>query len=92
MKDQVDGLDLYVAGKATVNDTFDRYMSTKHDLRATTRSNYIYDRFVRKTFGRKKISDIKFSDVLQFYLYLLNENELAIGTLDSIHALLHPTF
>lgn len=27
IKDQLDGLDLYVAGKATVNDTFDRYLS-----------------------------------------------------------------
>ena len=39
MKDQLDGLDLYVAGKATINDVFDRYMSTKYDLRETTRSN-----------------------------------------------------
>ena len=94
MKDQLDGLDLYVAGKATVNDTFDRYMSTKYDLRETTRSNYIYmyDRFVRDTFGRKKIADIKYSDVLQFYYHLLNEEELALGTLDSVHTLLHPTF
>lgn len=75
MKDQLDGLDLYVAGKATVNDTFDRYMSTKYDLRATTRSNYlyVYDRFIRETFGKKKIAGIKYSDVLQFYYYLLNE-------------------
>ena len=36
MKDQLDGLDLYVAGKATINDTYDRYISTKYDLRATT--------------------------------------------------------
>lgn len=94
MKDQLDGLDLYVAGIATVNHTFDRYISTKHDLRATTKSNYlyIYDRFVRKTFGKKKIADIKFSDVLQFYLFLLDDKELAIGTLESIHTLLHPTF
>lgn len=94
MKNQLDGLDLYVAGKATVNDTFDRYMSTKYDLRATTRSNYlyIYDRFIRETFGRKKIAGIKYSDVLQFYYHLLNEEELALGTLDSIHTLLHPTF
>lgn len=94
MKDQLDGLDLYVAGKATVNDTFDRYMSTKYDLRDTTRSNYIYiyDRFVKDTFGRKKIADIKYSDVLQFYYHLLNEEELALGTLDSVHTLLHPTF
>ena len=33
MKDQLDGLDLYAAGHATVNDTFDRYISTKYDLR-----------------------------------------------------------
>ena len=82
IKDQLDGLDLYVAGKATVNDTFDRYLSTKFKLRETTRSNYtyMYDRYVRDTFGRKKIADIKYSEVLQFYLYLLNEEDLALST------------
>ena len=94
VKDQLDGLDLYAAGKATVNDTFDRYLSTKHDLRATTRSNYIYmyDRFIRDTFGKKKIAAVKYSDVLQFYYHLLNEKDLSLSTLDSVHTLLHPTF
>ncbi len=94
MKDQLDGLDIYVAGKATVNITFDRYMSTKSKLRETTRSNYIYiyDRFVRDTFGKKKIAEVKYSDVLQFYLHLLNVDDLSLGTLDSVHTLLHPTF
>lgn len=94
IRDQLDGLDLYVAGKASINDTFDRYISMKHDLRMSTRSNYlyIYDRFVRKTFGKKKIAEVKYSDVLQFYCYLLNNEDLALGTLDSIHTLLHPTF
>ncbi len=32
MKDQLDGLDLYAAGLATVNNTFDRYMFTKKEL------------------------------------------------------------
>lgn len=32
MKDQMDGLDIYVAGKATVNFVFDRYMSLKNNL------------------------------------------------------------
>ena len=94
VKDQLDGLDLYAAGKATINDTFDRYLSTKHDLRATTRSNYIYmyDRFIRDTFGKKKIAAVKYSDVLQFYYHLLNEKDLSLSTLDSVHTLLHPTF
>ena len=48
MKDQMDGLDIYVAGKATVNFVFDRYMSLKSNLKPTTRSNYLYmyDRFI----------------------------------------------
>lgn len=94
MKDQLDGLDLYVAGKATVNDTFDRYISMKHNLRDATRSGYLYnyDHFVRDTFGRNKIADVKYSDVLQFYYHLLNERKIALGTLDSIQCLLHPTF
>ena len=93
-RDQLDGLDIYAAGRATINDTFDRYMSTKYELRESTRSNYlyIYDHFVRDSFGKKKLIDIKYSDVLQYYYYLLNEMELAITTLDSIHCLLHPTF
>ena len=31
MKDQMDGLDIYVAGRATVNFVFDRYMSLKNN-------------------------------------------------------------
>ena len=49
MKDQMDGLDIYVAGKATVNFVFDRYMSLKSNLKPTTKSNYLYmyDRFLQ---------------------------------------------
>lgn len=43
-------------------------------------------------FGRKLIAKIKYSDVLQFYLFLLREEELSISTVDAIHNLLHPTF
>ncbi len=32
VKDQLDGLDTYVAGSATVNFVFDRYISTKSEL------------------------------------------------------------
>ena len=93
-KDQLDGLDIYASGRATINDTFDRYMATKYNLRESTKSNYLYtyNHFVKDDFGRKKLVDIKYSDVLQFYYYLLNERDIALGTLDSIHCLLHPTF
>ena len=94
IKNQLDGLDVYMAGNATLNLVFDRYMSTKYDLRKTTRSNYIYmyDHFVRDGFGQRKISEIKYSDVMYFYYYLLNEKNLQANTVDTIHTVLHPTF
>lgn len=94
IKDQLDGLDRYAAGRATVNDTFDRYIATKYNLRDNTKSGYIYmyDRFVREDFGKHKLINVKYSDVLQYYYYLLNERNLALTTLDSIHCILHPTF
>lgn len=94
IKDQLDGLDRYAAGRALVNDTFDRYIATKYNLRDNTRSGYIYmyDHFVREDFGRRKLLDVRYSDVLQFYYHLLNDRNLTVSTLGSIHAILHPTF
>ena len=94
MKDQMDGLDIYVAGKATVNFVFERYMSLKNNLKPTTKSNYLYmyDRFIRNTFGKRNIAEIKYSDVVQFYNHLTKKQELKINTLETIHTLLHPTF
>ncbi len=92
-KAQLDGLDSYVAGHADLNFAFDRYISTKTDLRSTTYSNYVYmyDHFVRKGFGQTKLGDIKYSTILQFYRYLLNEKGIQINTLEIIQTILRPT-
>lgn len=94
LKDQLDGLDMYAAGNANLNFVFDRYITTKTELRKTTYSNYtyMYDRFVRWEFGKRIIGDIKYSDVLYFYYHLVNEKNLQINTLETIHTILHPTF
>lgn len=57
VRDQMDGLNVYVAGKADVNYLFNRYISTKTELRSTTYSNYLYtwNHFVKDTFGKKKL-------------------------------------
>ena len=93
-KDQLDGLDVYVAGKADVNFLFDRYISTKTELRSTTYSNYLYtwNHFIRDTFGKKKVKDVKYSDVLFFYTDLINNQGLQINTLETINTVLRPTF
>ncbi len=94
IKDQLDGLDVYVAGNASLNFVFDRYISTKTELRKTTYTNYtyMYDRFVREGFGKNKIGDIKYSDVLYYYYDLINNHNIQVNTLDTIHTVLHPTF
>lgn len=43
-------------------------------------------------FGKKKIGEIKYFDVLQFYHDLLEKRGLQINTIDTIHTILHPTF
>lgn len=93
-KNQLDGLDLYTAEKTTMNMLFDRYIKSKRNLRETTKTNYIYnyDRYVRDGFGKKRICDIKYSDVLFFYQSLIDERELSVHTVDSVHGLLHPAF
>lgn len=93
-RDQLDGLDIYAQGKATINDTFDRYISTKYELRDSTKDGYLYfyDHFVRDNFGMKKLIEVKYSDVLQYYHYLMNDLNVSISSVETIHGLLHPTF
>ena len=94
IRDQMDGLNVYVAGNADVNFLFDRYISTKSELRSTTYANYMYmwNHFIRDTFGRKKIKDVKYSDVLFYYSDLLNNQHLQINTLENINTVLRPSF
>ena len=93
IRDQLDGIDSYIAGEWTLNQLFDRYMATKSELRGSTRNNYLsaYDRYLREGFGKKKLAKIKYSDILCFYNQLLVEKELHIGTIEYIQRLIHPT-
>ncbi len=92
-KDKLDKLDVYVMAKADVNYVFDRYIATKTELRSTTKTNYVYtyNRYVRNGFGKKKIADVRYSEVLMFYTGLM-ERGLKVNTVDSVHGVLHPTF
>lgn len=94
VRDQLDGIDTYCSGKATLNYVFDRYISTKHNLKQHTKANYLYmyDHCVRNTFGKRAIGDIKYSDVKFFYYSLIHENGLKTNTVDTVHTILHPTF
>ena len=85
------GLDPYKAKKLTLNDCFDRYISQKYSLKESTKANYIYmyNRFVRPTFGKRRIADIRYSDVTAFYGSIL-KNGVKANTLETVHSVVHP--
>lgn len=87
----LDGINAYAYAKTDLNGVFDRYIETKTNLRSSTLSNYVYtyNRYVRNGFGKKKVSDLKYSDILLYYKDL-TKSGLALSTVDSVHCLLHP--
>lgn len=94
IRDIEDGLDANAAEKVTLNQLYDKYIGQKFDLKPTTKANYMYmyDRFVRGSFGKRKLAKIKYSDIKKFYYSLINEEGLKPNTLDNVHTQLHPAF
>ncbi len=93
-RDQMEGIDNYVAGHITVNEVFDRCMAVKTNLRRTTRANYelMYNKHVRHGFGERVIGSIKYSDVKLFYHQMVTEDGIKPNTIATIHSCLHQTF
>jgi len=94
IRDIEDGIDAHAPEKVTLNDLWDKYIGQKYDLKPTTRANYkyCYDRYVREGFGKRKIVDIKYTDIKKFYYGIIQDKELSSATLDNIHTDLHPAF
>lgn len=78
----------------TLNELYDRFIEQKYDLKPSTKVNYLYmyNYFVRPTFGKRLIGKIKYSDVKKFYYRIILDEEMKANTLDSIHTQLHPAF
>lgn len=93
-RDLEDGIKAAVENKLTLNELFDLYMSGKQELKETTRSNYLYmyRKYVRNGFGRRKIAKIKYSDVKAFYNSLIHEKGFKPNSMEIIHTVLHPVF
>lgn len=94
IRDLEDGINPKTADRVTLNQLFDKYIEHKYDPKPTTKANYIYmyNRFVRDGFCKRKIVDIKYTDVKKFYYGLIMDKTLKSNTLDNINTLLHPAF
>lgn len=53
VRDTQDGINSFVAARLTLNDFWEDYISTKYELKASTRTNYkyMYDKYVRRFYG-----------------------------------------
>lgn len=78
----------------TLNDIYEVWKKDKNTLKQTTKSNYIYmyEHFVKDDFGRRKLRDIRKSDVRRYYNSLLDAKGLKVNTLDGLHTVIHQLF
>lgn len=93
-RDSQDGIDGKKAAQISLNDMWNLYISGKHELKQSTRENYLYmfKKYVSEDIGKKKIAAIKYSDIKRFYNSLIREQGFKPNSMEIIHTLLHPTF
>lgn len=89
MRDMLEGIR---TGKSdlTVNDLYARWVGLKKGLKDNTLASYkyTYDHLVAAEFGKRKIADLKRTDVRAFYNSLADRRGLKPNTVDSVHTVL----
>lgn len=93
-QDLHDGIDSCLSKNITINDRFDLYIRSKLNLADSTRLNYIYnyDKYVRKSFGKRKIGNINYSVMKRFYNSLITKHGLKPNSMEVVHTVLNPIF
>lgn len=78
----------------TVNDCFNLWKDLKRGIKDSTYQNYIYmyEMFVKPSFGKKRVVQVVKTDVKRFYNTLKDEKHLKVSTIDNIHNVLHQVF
>lgn len=89
-----DEIDIHCAKTVTLNERFDAYMASKYQIKETTRQVVVrrYDRYVRNSIGKRRMADIKYSHMLEFYSSLVFNTGLLPSTVGTVHATLNPVF
>lgn len=93
-KDLQDEIDSFKARKMTLNAFYEDYIEQKQELKTSTRTNYkyMYKKYVWDSIGRRKLSEIKYSDIKKFYNHLIREVGFKPNSMETIHTILHPIF
>lgn len=93
-KDLQDEIDSFKARKMTLNAFYEDYIEQKQELKTSTRRNYkyMYKKYVWDSIGRRKLPEIKYSDIKKFYNHLIREVGFKPNSMETIHTILHPIF
>ncbi|MCI8378717.1 MAG: site-specific integrase [Lachnospiraceae bacterium] len=92
-RDLDDNIDT-VGAEITLNEQFDKYISLKTQIRNSTKQNYIdlwNGNLRNNVLGKKKLCDIKKSDILKFYNFL-SERGLKYSTIKTFNCMISPCF
>lgn len=91
--DQHDGIKTETR-QITVNELFDMWCDLKRGIKDNTLQNYkyMYNMFVRPSFGKLRVTAVKKSDVKRFYNKLADDRILKVATIDTVHNILHQSF
>lgn len=90
-RDLEDNIDT-TGAEITLNEQFDKYISLKKQMRNSTKQNYIdlWNGNLRENvLGKKKLCDIKKSDILRFY-NSLSERGLKYSTIKTFNCMISP--
>lgn len=79
---------------ATLNDIFEEYMRLKIDVKEKTRMYYkgIWERHVKKILGERKVVDLRYSDIVKFFNYLIENQGLKLSSIKNTYTLIRPVF
>ena len=94
-KDKDDGILTYEAQTITVYQLIRRYLKSKVTLANSTLQNYIHltEKNIRPhNLGQMKVSNVKKSDIKNFFSYLYTERHFAVSTIQLYQNIFFPAF
>lgn len=78
----------------TINEMFELWCQLKRGVKDSTMKNYIYmyEMFVKPSFGKHRITQVKRSDIRRFYNSLADGKVMKIATIENVHNVLRQVF
>lgn len=88
-----DGIDVATAGRLTLDVLWEKHIAIRN-LKQSTRTNYryMYQKYIQPVFGGRKVTTIKYSEIIKFYTGLIVEQGFKPNSMETIHTILHPIF